>query len=68
MRKLERLSIAKVLPLLALILCVPAIRASGSSKDLSIEVVETTEDIFFSKNPPTATYSAKAILPDGAHA
>jgi hypothetical protein len=45
-----------------------AVYAKDSSKDLSIEVVETTEDGFSGKNPPSVTYSAKVILPDGAHA
>lgn len=38
------------------------------AKDLSIQVVETNEQRFVWENPPTATYSAKVILPDGAHA
>ena len=42
--------------------------AKGSSKDLSIQVVETNEQRFVWRNPPTAIYSAKVILPDGAHA
>jgi len=45
-----------------------AIYAKGSSKDLSIEVVETNEEKLVWANPPTATYHAKVILPDGAHA
>src|SRR5579863_4043232 len=68
MRRREPSSVTKLVPLFVLLLCVPAIRANGSSKDLSIEVAETTEEIYFSKNPPSATYSAKVILPDGAHA
>jgi len=45
-----------------------AIHAKDSSKDLSIEVVETHEERLLWRNPPTAIYSAKVILPDGAHA
>jgi hypothetical protein len=68
MRAPGRYPIAKTFPLIAVLLWAPAVCAKGSSKDLSIEVVETTEEIFFSKNPPSAIYSAKAVLPDGARA
>jgi hypothetical protein len=57
-----------LLPTLAVALSPLAAYAKGSSKDLSIQVVETTEERFVWKNPPTATYHAKVILPDGAHA
>jgi len=57
-----------VLPMLAVVPSPLAVHAKGSSKDLSIKVVETNEQRFVWANPPTATYHAKVILPDGAHA
>jgi hypothetical protein len=69
MRKAKRHLVTKMLlPILAVALSPLAVYAKDSTKDLSIEVVETTEEIFSGKNPPSATYSAKVILPDGAHA
>jgi hypothetical protein len=57
-----------LLPTLAVALSPLAAYAKGSSKDLSIEVVETNEERFVWADPPTTTYQAKVILPDGAHA
>lgn len=57
-----------LLPMIAVTLSPLAAYAKGSSKDLSIEVVETNEQRFVWENPPTATYHARVILPDGAHA
>lgn len=69
MRKPKRYLITKMLlPMFAVALSPLAVYAKDSTKDLSIEVVETTEEIFSGKNPPSATYSANVILPDGAHA
>jgi hypothetical protein len=57
-----------ILPVFAVALTPLAVYAKDSPKDLSIAVVETTEEIFIGKNPPQATYSAKVVLPDGVHA
>jgi hypothetical protein len=53
---------------LLLLLAGTSVLAHAKEKHISIEVVETTEERLLSKNPPAATYSAKVILPDGAHA
>jgi hypothetical protein len=43
--------------------------AYAKDKDITVIIVETTEERFLSPTPaPTGTYSAKIILPDGTHA
>lgn len=54
--------------LLFLLLVVTSLLAYAKDKSITIEVVETTEEIFIGKNPPSASYSARVIMPDGAHA
>lgn len=53
---------------LILLLATTSAVAHAKDKYITIEVVETTEERLLSTNPPTATYSAKVILPNGAHA
>jgi hypothetical protein len=57
-----------IVKLLFLLLVVTSLLAYAKDKSITIEVVETTEEVFIGHNPPSANYSAKVILPDGAHA
>ena len=53
---------------LLLLLATTSALARAKDKYITIEIVETTEERLLSKNPPTASYTAKVVLPDGTHA
>src|SRR5580658_1641704 len=57
-----------IVRLLVLLLAVVSPPVYAKDKYITIEVVETREEISPGKKPPSAAYFAKVIMPDGAHA